>query len=179
MVAVVVAVAVRATSLHLPRAAQAARARAVLAHTRRMMRRSRSDGAARGRCTCSGQPTCSAKRVSAELASATRIPGCRPSACSCSAMRPPACSAMVSLPLRTPRTPSPRPFRSPSTCVCDHTVAQASASWRFGGFTQRQRACPRRQRVPRSTSASPSSGLGQHTAGPHNRCDAVGRLYKA
>ena len=63
--------------------------------------------------------------------------------------------------------------------LCEHTVAQASASWRFGGFTQRQRACPRRQRVPRSTSASPSSGLGQHTAGPHNRCDAVGRLYKA
>eukprot|EP00964_Phaeocystis_antarctica_P102333 scaffold67692_cov52-Phaeocystis_antarctica.AAC.2 len=60
-------------------------------------------------------------------------------------MRAPVCSAIVSLPLRTPRTPSPRPLSWPRTCV-DSKEAQTSASWRSGGCSQRRSvvsSCPR------------------------------------
>mmetsp|Transcript_35565 Transcript_35565/g.84396 ORF Transcript_35565/g.84396 Transcript_35565/m.84396 type:complete len:315 (-) Transcript_35565:161-1105(-) len=63
------------------------------------------------------RPIFTAKGVSADEAAASFIPGYFPSWNSCSASRAPGCREILSEPLMTPLTPSPLPFKSPTTLV--------------------------------------------------------------
>mmetsp|Transcript_51523 Transcript_51523/g.170729 ORF Transcript_51523/g.170729 Transcript_51523/m.170729 type:complete len:285 (-) Transcript_51523:302-1156(-) len=113
------------------------------------------------------RPTRSAKRVFADDARATRMPGKLPSACSCSAMSAPRCRLIRSPPLSTPTTPSPRPLRSPrtssrpgsGTCAISnislsHRQASRSKTHRSGSTaTAAMRTDPAREEPPAAAAA--------------------------
>ena len=106
------------------------------------------------------RPTLSAKGVFAELASATRIPGYLPSACSCKAVRAPACSEILSPSDITPVQPRPRPFkRSPtqaSAAVGTAPISNISLSHRHA-----------------SRSKTHSSGIGEICVAPTAATDPM------